>query len=89
MKTDYEEYLKRSPMENVKSINMPLILFHGLKDKVILPDQSIAIKDELLKRKIPVQINLFENEGHGFKDGKIKVDVLKKTEAFFKKHLNI
>ena len=89
IKTDYEEYLKRSPIENVKSINMPLILFHGLKDKVILSDQSIAIKDELLKRKIPVQINLFENEGHGFKDGKIKVDVLKKTEAFFKKHLNI
>jgi dipeptidyl aminopeptidase/acylaminoacyl peptidase len=89
IKTDYEEYLKRSPIENVKSINMPLILFHGLKDKVILSDQSIAIKDELLKRKIPVQINLFENEGHGFKDGKIKVDVLKKTEAFFKKHLDI
>ena len=89
IQTDYEEYLKRSPIENVKSINVPLILFHGLKDKVILSDQSIAIKDELLKRKIPVEINLFENEGHGFKDGKIKVDVLKQTEAFFKKHLNI
>ena len=47
------------------------------------------IKDELLKRGIPVQINLFENEGHGFKDGKIKVDVLKKTEAFFRQYLNL
>ena len=47
------------------------------------------IKDELLKREIPVQINLFENEGHGFKDGKIKVDVLNKTEAFFRQYLNI
>jgi len=44
---------------------------------------------EILKRGIPVQINLFENEGHGFKDGKIKVDVLKKTEAFFRQYLNI
>ena len=51
--------------------------------------QSIAIKDELLKREIPVQINLFETEGHGFKDGKIKVDVLNKTEAFFRQYLNI
>ena len=68
---------------------MPLILFHGLKDKVIPSGQSIAIKDELLKRGIPVKINLFENEGHGFKDGKIKVDVLKKTEAFFRQYLNI
>ncbi len=89
IETDYEKYLKRSPIENVNFMNMPLILFHGLKDKVIPSDQSIAIKDELLKREIPVQINLFETEGHGFKDGKIKVDVLNKTEAFFRQYLNI
>ena len=89
IENDYEKYLKRSPIENVNFMNMPLILFHGLKDKVIPSDQSIAIKDELLKRAIPVQINLFENEGHGFKDGKIKVDVLNKTEAFFRQYLNI
>ncbi len=89
IETDYEKYLKRSPIENVNCMNMPLILFHGLKDKVIPSDQSIAIKEELLKREIPVQINLFENEGHGFKDGKIKVDVLNKTEAFFRQYLNI
>ncbi len=89
IETDYEQYLKRSPIENVNCMYTPLILFHGLKDKVIPSDQSIAIKDELLKREIPVQINLFENEGHGFKDGKIKVDVLNKTEAFFRHYLNI
>ncbi len=89
IETDYEKYVKRSPIKHVNSIHSPLILFHGLKDKVISSDQSIAIKDELLKRGISVQINLFENEGHGFKDGKIKVDVLKKTEAFFRQYLNI
>ncbi|WP_269624054.1 alpha/beta hydrolase family protein [Prochlorococcus marinus] len=89
IETDYEKYLKRSPIENVNAINMPLILFHGLKDEVIPSDQSVVIKDALLKRGIPVQINLFENEGHGFKDGRIKVDVLKKTEAFFRQYLNI
>ncbi len=89
IETDYEKYLKRSPIGNVNLINMPVILFHGLKDKVIPSDQSIAIKDALLKREIPVQIDLFENEGHGFKDGKTKVDVLNKTEAFFKQYLSI
>ena len=88
IKTESEKYLQRSPIENVNFINTPLILFHGLKDKVIRPDQSIAIKDELLKREIPVHINLFEHEGHGFKDGRVKVDVLKKTEAFFRQYLN-
>ena len=78
--------LKKTEIEELFSVSMdnPITISVNIKDKVILSDQSIAIKDELLKRKIPVQINLFENEGHGFKDGKIKVDVLKKTEAFLK-----
>ena len=88
IESDYEKYIKRSPSENANKINVPLILFHGLKDKVISSQQSIAIKEELLKRHIPVQMKLFKNEGHGFKDGKIKVDVLKKTEAFFREYLN-
>tara|TARA_B100000214_G_scaffold196217_1_gene142024 strand:+ start:816 stop:2735 length:1920 start_codon:yes stop_codon:yes gene_type:complete len=89
IESNYAEYRKRSPINNVNFINKPLILFHGLKDKVIKYDQSNSIKDELLKRQIPVDIHLFENEGHGFKDGKIKLDVLIKTEAFFRKYLNL
>ncbi len=89
IESDHEKYIKRSPINNVNCINAPLILFHGLKDKVISFEQSLAIKEELLKRQIPVKISLFENEGHGFKDGKNKVDVLKDTEAFFRKYLRI
>ena len=89
IESDHEKYIKRSPIKNVNCINAPLILFHGLKDKVISSEQSLAIKEELLKRQIPVKISLFENEGHGFKDGKNKVDVLKDTEAFFRKYLRI
>ena len=87
--SNYDKYIQRSPSENVKEIKSPLILFHGLKDRVISFEQSIAIRDALLKNEIDVEINLFENEGHGFKDGKIKVDILNRTEAFFRKYLNI
>ena len=89
IESDHEKYILRSPIEKVNSIKVPLILFHGLKDKVISSEQCIAIKDELLKRDIPVEINLFYNEGHGFKDGKNKVNVLKETESFFRKYLNV
>tara|TARA_Y100001968_G_scaffold107871_1_gene97541 strand:- start:548 stop:2467 length:1920 start_codon:yes stop_codon:yes gene_type:complete len=88
IESNYQQYIQRSPIENVNKINVPLILFHGSKDKVVSSDQSIELKDKLLKCDIPVEINLFENEGHGFKDAQIKVEVLKKTEAFFRKHLN-
>ena len=89
IESDLNSYEKRSPINNINRINTPLILFHGLKDKVISFEDSIAIKDKLSKREIPVEINLFNKEGHGFKDGKIKVQVLKDIEAFFRKHLNI
>ena len=85
---DYEKLIKRSPSKNIDKIQVPLILFHGLEDKVVSPQQSILIKNELQKRKTPVEINLFENEGHSFKDGKTKVEVLKKTDAFFRKYLD-
>ena len=88
IETDLKKYKKRSPIENVNKIEVPLILFHGLKDKVISFEDSNSIKNELIKREIPVEIHLFEKEGHGFKDGKIKVQVLKDTEAFFRRHLN-
>ncbi len=89
LESDHLNYIQRSPIKNVNKINVPLILFHGLRDQVISFEQSIEIKDKLVRNKIPVDINLFENEGHGFKDGKVKIDVLKKTEAFFRKYLNI
>ena len=89
IETDFINYKTRSPINNVNKINVPLILFHGLKDKVVSFKDSNAIKNKLSKREIPVEIHLFDQEGHGFKDGKIKVQVLKDTEAFFRKYLTI
>ena len=86
---NYEKYIQRSPINNVDKINTPLILFHGLKDKVILSDQSSKFVEELSRQGSCTEIHLFNSEGHGFKDGSVKVNVLKKTEAFFRKNLNI
>ncbi len=87
--SNYEKYIERSPIENANKIKTPLILFHGLKDKVISPEQTLNIEKELLKNDIPIEVYLFEDEGHGFKDGGTKVDVMQKTKDFFCKHLNI
>ena len=89
IESDFINYKTRSPINNVNKINVPLILFHGLKDKVVSFKDSNAIKNKLSKREIPVEIHLFDQEGHGFKDGKIRVQVLKDTEAFFRKYLTI
>ena len=36
-----------------------------------------------------MELIVFDNEGHGFRDGKVKVKVLKDTEDFFNKYLAI
>tara|TARA_Y100001968_G_scaffold310427_1_gene331363 strand:- start:72 stop:2012 length:1941 start_codon:yes stop_codon:yes gene_type:complete len=86
---DQQLYLNRSPLQKVKNINCPVILFQGLKDKVVLPSQTETIEQAIRKNNIPVELHSFNNEGHGFKDGKVKIAVLELTEKFFRKHLNI
>ncbi len=82
-------YQDRSPLFNAEKINCPVIFFQGLKDKVVPTDQTDKIVNELRKNKIPVEIHLFKNEGHGFRDSKVKVKVLEETERFFRKYLNL
>ena len=44
-----------------------MILFQGLDDKVVLPNQSEMMAAALRAKKIPVAHVTFEGEGHGFR----------------------
>ncbi len=84
-----DRYFARSPINNIDKINTPIILFHGLKDNVVNIEQSKQIFHALKNRKVPVEFHKIPNEGHGFKDKSVNVDVLHLTEYFFTKHLGI
>ena len=73
----------------MENINCPIIFFQGLMDNVVPPSQTDSISNALIANNIPVEVHTFEHEGHGFKDGKVKVQVLELTEKFFRKHLQI
>ncbi|MEJ5225346.1 MAG: prolyl oligopeptidase family serine peptidase, partial [Anaerolineales bacterium] len=60
-------YESRSPIHHVQNINAPLILFQGLDDKVVPPNQSERIYQALRARGVPVAYIAFEGEGHGFR----------------------
>jgi dipeptidyl aminopeptidase/acylaminoacyl peptidase len=62
-----EIYKARSPLYHIDQINTPLVLFHGLEDKVVPPNQSELIYDALKERGVPVAIVLYEGEQHGFR----------------------
>ncbi|MEM7111860.1 MAG: S9 family peptidase [Chloroflexota bacterium] len=62
-----ELYRQRSPIHFVDQLNCPLILFQGLEDKVVLPNQAEMMFDALKKKGIPVAYLPFAGEQHGFR----------------------
>ncbi len=81
-------YEQRSPLRHAQQIRCPVIFFQGLKDKVVLPQQTESMADALRRNAIPVEVHTFPEEGHGFRDSTVQVAVLESTERFFRQHLN-
>ncbi len=84
-----EIYKERSPLFNAKKIKCPVIFFQGLKDKVVQPEHTFQMGNALKENNIPLEIHTFPSEGHGFRDAETKLKVLKLTEIFFNKYLNL
>jgi dipeptidyl aminopeptidase/acylaminoacyl peptidase len=60
-------YQARSPVHAVAQIDSAVILFQGLDDKVVPPNQSQLMFDAVKQRGRPVAYVSFEGEGHGFR----------------------
>ena len=82
-------YEQRSPLLHADQIRCPVLFFQGQQDKVVPPEQTERMAAALRTNGIPVEVQLFENEGHGFRDQASQVEVLEKTESFFRRQLGI
>jgi dipeptidyl aminopeptidase/acylaminoacyl peptidase len=60
-------YLKRSPIHFTHRLNCPMILFQGLEDKVVPPNQAEKMAAAVRAKKLPVAYLAFEGEQHGFR----------------------
>jgi dipeptidyl aminopeptidase/acylaminoacyl peptidase len=60
-------YDARSPIHFVDNISCPLILFQGLEDKVVPPNQAQMMFDAVNAKGLPVALVMFEGEQHGFR----------------------
>jgi dipeptidyl aminopeptidase/acylaminoacyl peptidase len=65
-----EVYRERSPLTHVDNLNCPLIVFQGLEDKIVPPNQSELIVEAVRKKGLPVAYLAFEGEQHGFRQAK-------------------
>lgn len=76
-------YHERSAISKADRIDAPLIIFQGLEDRVVPPNQSRFVADALRRRDVPVVYIEFEGEGHGFRKFENLVRVLESELAFF------
>ncbi len=82
-------YDARSPLQHADRIRCPVIFFQGLDDVVVPPAQTERMAEALKANGIPVEVILFPEEGHGFRNGATQVQVLEATEAFFRRHFGL
>jgi dipeptidyl aminopeptidase/acylaminoacyl peptidase len=60
-------YAERSAINATDRISAPVILFQGLEDKIVPPNQAELIVEALRKKGLPVAYLPFEGEQHGFR----------------------
>jgi dipeptidyl aminopeptidase/acylaminoacyl peptidase len=62
-----ELYKQRSPIHFTDRLSCPIILFQGLEDKVVPPNQAELLYQAALKKGLRVAYVPFEGEQHGFR----------------------
>ena len=84
-----ERFAERSPLNLIEGITAPVILFQGLDDKVVPPEQSRLIVEKLKERGVEVGYHEFAGEGHGFRKAETIIAVLEAELAFLKRVMKI
>ncbi len=60
-------YRERSPIHHTHRLSCPMILFQGLEDKVVPPNQAETMFEAVRAKGLPVAYLPFEGEQHGFR----------------------
>jgi acetyl esterase/lipase len=84
-----EVFAARSPINLIEGITAPVILFQGLEDKVVPPEQSRIIVERLQRRGVDVEYLEFAGEGHGFRRSETIIAVLEAELAFLQRVLSL
>jgi dipeptidyl aminopeptidase/acylaminoacyl peptidase len=77
-----ELYRERSPIHHVERLNSPVILFQGLEDKVVPPNQAETMVAALAGNGVPHAYLAFAGEQHGFRRAETKIRCLE-AELYF------
>ena len=75
-------YRERSPINHVERLRSPVILFQGLEDEVVPPNQAETMVAALARNGVPHAYLAFEGEQHGFRKAETNIRCLE-AELYF------
>ncbi len=78
-------YVARSPIHFTEKLNCSMIIFQGLEDKVVPPNQAEKMVEAVRAKKLPVAYLTFEGEQHGFRKAENIRRVLEAELYFYSK----
>ncbi|HVA44241.1 MAG TPA: S9 family peptidase [Acidimicrobiales bacterium] len=76
-------YRERSPIHHTDGLSCPLILFQGLEDRVVPPDQAEMMAEALRAKGLPFAHIAFPGEQHGFRQAATITTVIRAEVAFY------
>jgi dipeptidyl aminopeptidase/acylaminoacyl peptidase len=71
-------YEERSPIFHTDLLRTPMILFQGLDDPIVPPDQAESMAEALRQKGVPFAYVAYEGEQHGFRQAK---NIIRTAEA--------
>ena len=78
-------YAERSPIKHTDLLSCPLILFQGLEDQIVPPNQAEMMFDAVRAKGVPTAYLSFEGEQHGFRRSENIKRVLEAELYFYSK----
>ena len=82
-------YEARSPIHHLDRFDRPLIVFQGLDDRVVPPNQSEMIVAALRARGVECEYHAYAGEGHGFRRADTIEHQLTSELAFYQRVLQL
>ncbi|KAL3675531.1 hypothetical protein R1sor_025479 [Riccia sorocarpa] len=80
---DKDALYNRSPINFIDNFSCPIILFQGLEDKVVPPNQAELIYEAVKRKGLPVALIEYEGEQHGFLKAENIKNTLEQEMVFF------
>jgi dipeptidyl aminopeptidase/acylaminoacyl peptidase len=78
-----------SPAQNAAKIKVPVLLFHGKMDSNVAIGESRHMDRSLTAAKVPHELVTWDDLDHQLDDSQARAEMLRKSEAFLRKNLNL